>query len=157
MGVEMNIKAIALLFALIPTAASADIVTQTFTGTVSGSDRSSLFGGGNLTGDSFTATFVFNTNLSGAIQNVFPGTSDFPGTQYQTIGGTVYNPAIPSPGVSGSLAINGHTFTLRAGVISSNVIVSMISAPSFSLDTQFGGVMDKYSTFSSSHEIRMRL
>jgi PEP-CTERM motif len=136
----MNIRAIALLLTLIPTAASADIVTQTFTGTVSGFDPSGLFGGGNLTGNSFTATFVFNTDLSGAIQNVSPGLPDFSGTEYQTYGGTVYSGPL-SPGVSASLLINGHTFSVPSDAIAATYSVSTRNAPSFSVHTQVGGIV----------------
>jgi hypothetical protein len=141
MGKKMNIRAIALLLTLVPTAASADIVTETFTGTVSGTDPSGLFGGGNLTGDSFTATFVFNTNLNGASNNVFPGLSDFPGIEYETHGGTVYSPSPLSPGVSASLLINGQTFSVPSDAISATYAVSTRSEPSFLAHIQVGGIV----------------
>ena len=49
--------------------ASADIITVTWTGTVatgSQTDANSYFGGGNLAGDAFTATYVFNSATAGA-------------------------------------------------------------------------------------------
>jgi hypothetical protein len=96
----------ATALASISTGASADIVTETFTGTVlSGADAGGLFGatGINLTGDSFTATYVINTDLAGAIQynNL--------GGYYGTYGGTYQGASVSSPVINASITINGVT------------------------------------------------
>lgn len=55
------LTAVALAGAVVPAAAST--VTYTITGTViAGGDRAGLFGGGDLTGDPFTALEVFDTS-----------------------------------------------------------------------------------------------
>jgi hypothetical protein len=56
---------LAAVAALCSTSAFADIVTETYTGTASGSDAAGLFGtpGANITGNAFTAVYVFDTNL----------------------------------------------------------------------------------------------
>jgi hypothetical protein len=105
----MRIKSIALAvaaLALIPTAASADIVTVTYTGNVTGTDSAGYFGaagtsfgtGNNTT--TFTATYVFNTNLNGAGQYNN-------GNSFET-----YGSGSSSPAISASLLINGQTFNV---------------------------------------------
>ena len=75
----------AVLALISSTAAFADIVTETYTGTVSGTDSQGLFGavGASLDNDTFTATYVFNTNLIGTFANV----NDVGGQSY-TYGGS---------------------------------------------------------------------
>ena len=69
--------------------ASADIVTVTWTGTVFGTtatDTNGYFGGGNIAGDAFTATLVYNTATPGSFLNL--------GSATQTLsGGTGYRDA----------------------------------------------------------------
>ena len=100
MKLSTVLLAASIFGALLTTSASADIVTLTYAGTVgSGADTSGYFGtaGANLTNDAFTATFVFDTNLSGA--------SEY---QFAAHGGSAY--PSPSPALSAALTINGKTF-----------------------------------------------
>jgi hypothetical protein len=105
LGIRMNIKSVALastVLALISTSASADIVTETWTGTVSsGVDNAGFFGGTNLTGAAFTATYTFDTNISGVVNNP-PG--------FFIEGGSASTSGHLSPAISASLLINGQTF-----------------------------------------------
>jgi hypothetical protein len=81
--------------ALIPTSASADIVTETFTGTVTGVDAVGYFGtAGASLNTSFTTTYVINTNLADANQYNFGG-------EIGTYGGTAYS--VPSPVTNASM------------------------------------------------------
>ena len=88
------------------TASQAAIVTITYTGTVlsGGSDMTGLFGapGADLTGDSYTAVYVFDTTLGG-------NTVSSP-TENYSYGGSGSNDASPSLG--SFIAINGHTETV---------------------------------------------
>jgi hypothetical protein len=95
----------ALLFgALFSTSAFADIVTATYTGIANGADSAGLFGAPGPVNENFTAIYVFDTG--------FPGAGQFNnGTEFQTYGGTAFQPAIPNPLISASLTINGDTFT----------------------------------------------
>jgi hypothetical protein len=95
----------AVLALISSTAAFADIVTETYTGTVSGTDSQGLFGavGASLDNDTFTATYVFNTNLIGTFANV----NDVGGQSY-TYGGSDLSSL--SPAVSAKLVINGVPF-----------------------------------------------
>lgn len=103
----MNIKSVALastVLALISTSASAGIVTETWTGTVSsGVDNAGFFGGTNLTGAAFTATYAFDTNISGVVNNP-PG--------FFIEGGAASTSGRLSPAISASLLINGQTFNV---------------------------------------------
>jgi hypothetical protein len=60
--------ACAALGALLSTSAFADIVTETYTGTVIGTDYEGYFGtpGSDLSNATFTATYVFDTNHTGS-------------------------------------------------------------------------------------------
>jgi hypothetical protein len=102
----MNIKSIVfavMVFASISSGASATIVTETFTGTVTGVDVAGYFGARGATlNTSFQTTYVINDNLAGAGQYNS-------GDEFGTYGGTAYNPAIPSPVISASIVINGQT------------------------------------------------
>jgi hypothetical protein len=89
----------AALAALPSTSAFADIVTETYTGTVMGTDYAGYFGtaGSDLSNATFTATYVFDTNHSGSTQdsnNFIKSTRGF---------------NLNSPAISASLAINGQT------------------------------------------------
>jgi hypothetical protein len=87
--------------AFVSTAASAAIVTETFTGTVAGTDSGGFFGTANTSlNTTFIATYVFDTN------NVGPGFS--PGST-DIYGGSGY--PLPDPLISATLVINGHTFS----------------------------------------------
>jgi hypothetical protein len=86
------------------TSASADIITETFTGNVTGTDNAGYFGvAGASLNTSFTATFVINTNLAGAGQ--FNN-----GAEFGTYGGTA--DGFPSPVTNASIVINGATRTV---------------------------------------------
>lgn len=105
----MNIRSIALastVLALITTSASADIVTETYLGTVTGTDTAGYFGstGANLN-TTFTATYVFDTNMPGAGQSNTSQT-------FGTFGGTFVNNKSVSPAISASLLIDGNTFNV---------------------------------------------
>jgi hypothetical protein len=104
--------------------AFADIVTETFTGTARGTDTAGYFGtpGAYLPGTTtYTATYVFNTNLPGAF-NYF----DNGGNIFFARGGTFYS--APTPSISASLTINGHTFTeIDAGSYVGDLVTSDLS------------------------------
>jgi PEP-CTERM motif len=104
-GAEMNIKSIAIasaVLALASTAASADIVTVTYTGNVTGADYAGYFGTvGATLNTTFTATYVFNTALEGAYW-----TSD------SNVAFTYGGVPVFSPAISASLLINGQTFNV---------------------------------------------
>jgi hypothetical protein len=105
--------------AFVSTAASAAIVTETFTGTASGLDTYGFFGAANTALDSntaFTATYVFDTSNVGA--GFGPGSQDI-------YGGTGY--PLPDPLISATVAINGHTFSSN-GFWSSELAVKYFSA-----------------------------
>lgn len=87
--------------------ASADITYVTYTGTVkSGDNYSNMFGGGNLTGQSFIASYIFDTaagfTVNTSIENSAQGGS---------ILGYLGYPYSTSPNISASLTINGSTFS----------------------------------------------
>ena len=82
-------------------AADATVFTQTWTGTVfSGVDSANVFGGGNLAGQTFVATYVFDDSI-GVVTNT--------GTQHSAHGGAVY--PLPTPNLSASLTIKGVTYS----------------------------------------------
>src|SRR5262245_29968546 len=93
----------AVAAALVCSPAQADIVTVTASGVLFfGVDISGIFGGGNLTGDTFTASITFDTSRN-SIATITPTSVSF-------VGGTgVNNGTFDSPVVSASLTIAGHT------------------------------------------------
>jgi hypothetical protein len=107
----MRIKSAALacaaLGALLSTSAFADIVTETYTGTVMGTDYAGYFGtaGSDLSNTSFTATYIFDTNHTGSDQY---STSFIEYTKGFNLN---------SPAISASLAINGQTLTFATNGI----------------------------------------
>jgi hypothetical protein len=113
----MRIKSAALawaaLAALPSTSAVADIVTETYTGTVTGYDLAGYFGPRSAFLDTtFQAIYVFDTNHSGSVQ--FTGSA----TRY-TNGIGANNPA-----VSVSLVINGETLSFtNAALYASQLLV----------------------------------
>jgi hypothetical protein len=117
--------AIAMLAGI--SSASADTVTVTWTGTIlSGSDVNSYFGGGNLAGDAFTATFVYDTATPGSsltlgsqVQNLSGGTN------YVHSGGAGVSP-LSSPA---TLIINGQSISF-AGAFQSDLSGNRGSATS---------------------------
>ena len=138
----MRIKSAALacaaLGALLSTSAFADIVTETYTGTVSnGLDATGLFGSKNadLSGLTYTATYVFDTAVPGAAHNS-------PGATFFTYGGGVNTPA-----VSAAMTINGHTFTTN-GLGHAELDASNMSSGSFQTYAQanaaFGSQFDNF-------------
>ena len=104
--------------ALVSTAASAAIVTETFTGKATGFDTYGFFGAANntLSNAAFTATYVFDTSNVGA--GFGPGSPNI-------YGGSVY--PLPDPLISAALVINGHTFS-SSGSWSSQLMVRNFAA-----------------------------
>lgn len=100
--------------------ASADIITVTWSGTVSGgSDVNGYFGtaGKDLTGQAFTATFVFDSGTAGSvlqqlgdIQNLFGGASFNNSNPMLT---TTFAPTTPLQ--SSTLVINGKSVSGGTG------------------------------------------
>jgi hypothetical protein len=87
--------------------ASAAVYTVTYTGTVVPADSNAtdtdvedLFGGGNLTGDAFTAVYTYNTSL---------GTETATSTTDQLVGGLDYG--VTAPITSVTFTINGDAYT----------------------------------------------
>jgi hypothetical protein len=116
----MNIRAIALLLTLIPTAASADIITETFTGAASGSDLG-LFGSApsTLNNAPFTATFIVDTKQG--LPNNGPG-------EFGVAGGT--DLSATSPVSSATLVINNQTFSASGPFTFSQFLTtSSLAAP----------------------------
>jgi hypothetical protein len=109
-------SAVALLAGI--STASADIITVTWTGSLSPAgtggtvDTNGLFGatGASYAGDPFSATLVFDSATAGAIYNPATGTleggSDINGSR---------SPGTPSPLVSASLTINGTSVSIGGG------------------------------------------
>jgi len=118
--------------AFVSTAASAAIVTETFTGTATGSDTYGLFGAANtaLRNAAFTATYVFDTSNVGA--------GFGPGSQV-IYGGTAY--PLPDPLISAALVINGHTFS-SSGSWSSELMVRNFAA--FDAYTSVGDASNRF-------------
>jgi hypothetical protein len=94
---------------LLVTSASAAIVTAEYTGTVVGTDDLRLFGGGDLSGASFTADFLYDTTIAGLTTSIFSPT-------FNKIEGGIAD-ATPSPLLQGSLTINGITQTMRGSYV----------------------------------------
>jgi hypothetical protein len=111
MGDMMRIKsavlALVALELLLSTSAFADVVTETYTGTVTGYDVGGYFGsrGSDLSGADFTATYVFDTDRTGSAQNS--------GSAITSTTGFNLN----SPAISAYLAINGQTFSFTSNAI----------------------------------------
>ena len=122
---------------------AGSVVDYTFTGTVGGEfDSAGLFGppgAETLTGDTFTATF--EVNLSGATN-----TTGF----LQTVGGGTVSGS-PSPILSDSLTINGHTASGIGGAADSVIVQDGVkfevtalaangTALEFTVESQSGGL-----------------
>jgi hypothetical protein len=111
MGDMMRIKsavlALVALELLLSTSAFADVVTETYTGTVTGYDVGGYFGsrGSDLSGADFTATYVFDTDRTGSAQNSSSAITSTTG----------FN--LNSPAISAYLAINGQTFSFTSNAI----------------------------------------
>jgi hypothetical protein len=120
MGHQMNIRLIGAAITLAlsgpaSTSAFAAIVTETYTGTVSGADTADYFGGGSLN-STFKATYEFDTTTPGAtyVDN---------GTRFDIYGGSLFGNA--SPVVAASLTINGLTYTVNvANAFASELMTS---------------------------------
>src|SRR5512140_3493563 len=104
----MNVKSIALALAslaLLSSSAYADIVTETYTGTVIGTDYAGYFGAAGASLNAvYTATYVFNTSVPGAYNYNN-------GSTFRTDGGSAINGYPTTPSISASLTVNDHTFT----------------------------------------------
>jgi hypothetical protein len=84
--------------------ASASTYEMDFQGTVSsGIDVSNLFGGGNLSGDSYTARFIYDPTMGSVV------------TSTTVAGGTSLPGSSPTPFLSASITINGDTYVLAGG------------------------------------------
>src|SRR5258708_21527771 len=130
--------ACAALGALLSTSAFADIVTETYTGTVSsGAEEGGFFGSNNedLSGFTYTATYVFDTAVPTAAHIST-------GADFSTYGGGVNTPA-----VSAAMTINGHTFTTD-GLAHAELDASNMSSGSFRTYAQanaaFGSQFDNF-------------
>jgi hypothetical protein len=96
---------------------SAQVVQETYTGTIaSGTDALGYFGpaGADLTGQSFTATFLFDTSLGAAVNAVYPPCASpytcAGGGLQEIYGGTSYG-AVPTPNLSTTLTIGNGTYS----------------------------------------------
>src|ERR1700730_17917714 len=123
MGDMVRIKSAALAFAalgaLVSTSAFAGIVTETYTGTVTGYDVAGYFGPGNaLLDTTFQATYVFDTNHSGSVQ--YSGSVT---TYTNGIGGK-------NPAISVSLVINGETVAFTNSALYSSQLSAQNRATS---------------------------
>jgi hypothetical protein len=117
MGDMVRIKSAALAFAalgaLVSTSAFAGIVTETYTGTVTGYDVAGYFGPGNaLLDTTFQATYVFDTNHSGSVQ--YSGSAI---TYTNGIGAK-------NPAISVSLLINGETVAFTNNALYSSQLLA---------------------------------
>lgn len=84
--------------------ASASTYKMDFQGTVSsGIDVSNLFGGGNLSGDGYTASFTYNPIIGGVV------------TSTTAAGGSSLIVSSPTPFLSASITINGRSYVLAGG------------------------------------------
>jgi hypothetical protein len=103
---------LALCAASFASPAKATIVYVTVIGTVSSSDGpqvdvSGLFGGGDLSGDAYTAQYAFNTSLGATMSST--------AANYAYGGSGSYAPSPPnpiSPSLGASLTISGHTYSI---------------------------------------------
>jgi hypothetical protein len=126
MGDTVRNKSAALAFAalglLLSTSAFADVVTETYTGTVTGYDVGGYFGprGSDLSNAEFTATYVFDTNHSGSAQSSNSAIASTAG----------FN--LSSPAISASLVINGQTFSFPSnGMYYSELLVQNLASGHF--------------------------
>jgi hypothetical protein len=129
----MNFKSLGLLAglgcALISSNASADVVTEIFTGTVTGLDRFGFFGTANANLNStFTATYVFDTSLG--------TTTTQP--QYTYLWGGTFNAPVPSPLVSAKIVINSHTYSATIPTYSAQLRVGSGYLEAYSLAENSG-------------------
>lgn len=125
----MNIKSIALasvLLALLSSAVYADVVTETYTGTVIGTDYAGYFGAsGASLNTTYTATYVFNTSVSGAYNYNN-------GSTFRTDGGGAINGYPTTPSISASLTVNDQPFTEAvAGANLGYLLASNLSSGNF--------------------------
>jgi len=142
MRVKSAALACAVLGALLSTSAFADIVTETYTGTVSnGLDAAGLFGSKNadLSGFTYTATYVFDTAVPTAAHIST-------GADFSTFGGGVNTPA-----VSAAMTINGHTFTTN-GSSHAELDASNISSGSFRTYAQANPAFSQFDNFLSTQD-----
>lgn len=94
--------------------ASAAVMKAVYTGTVSGGgDGLNLFGlgtGSVLDGLAYTSTFIYDPETPGAVRESTPGFQDY------VYGGDAY--FVPSPMLSASITINGHTHYVMGHYVS---------------------------------------
>ena len=88
--------------------AHANLMSVSYQGFVTqGSDIENYFGGGDLTGDAFTATFLYDPTS---------GVESSDGVSYDEVdGGLGY--LAPAPITSASLQINGQTYSSPTGLL----------------------------------------
>lgn len=82
--------------------ASAAMVNITYTGTVADGFDTGLFGGSAIVGANFTATFKFDTSVTGTYINTSSPTNNY------IVGGSAFLNST-APGLSAALTINGIT------------------------------------------------
>jgi PEP-CTERM motif len=112
-GVLASAKGLAAALALfgITSAASADIVYVTYSGTVlSGYDQIGIFGapGSSLAGDAYTTFYIFNTSVGEIHSDPFFNSD---------LGGVVGIYAQPSPSLGAVLTINGISMGIGGGSV----------------------------------------
>jgi hypothetical protein len=143
-----------LALATMTSSASADIVSVTYTGTVSGvtnevggvstgtSDQLNLFGGGSLANSNFTLVFTFDTTL-GSLQTTIANPAVGQGG-FQTLlsGATFGQPDaffIPA-----TLQINGSTQSIAQGTGNNLNNAGSASTGAFGVSDSFGGTLGNY-------------
>jgi hypothetical protein len=107
-------------------AAQASTISETLTGTItSGNDTEGNFGGGDLTGDSFTFSFSYDVGL--LTNDTFLGTD---GSFHSAVTGSydVYKDFTADGAVSESLTISSHTFSMTSNFVPSEGDIAAVSA-----------------------------
>jgi hypothetical protein len=127
--------------------AHADVIDITATGTVgSGWDYLGLYGSpGDLTGKSFTASFVFDTGILGVRTIIAPTSEDYlGGTGIKIASKDPNNPQPVSPVVSASLIIDGSKASIFPGVWNGELYAESTEFYLFSGDFTIGGSSANY-------------
>lgn len=120
---------LAALLAMAPLPSRAYQVTVT--GVVANADdTNNLFGGGNLTGDTFTA--VYDYSLTAGAGRVSPPTVPYD----EVYGGSYWS--LPDPLLSASITINGITQTVG----SSYYGAAFVTGPAYGSDSYSGGIAE---------------
>jgi hypothetical protein len=107
MRINLSALTSAVLAALFSTSASAALVTETFTGTVTGFDAAGFFGAPVGLNTTFTAQYFYDT-ANGVLQVPVTG-------QFQQVGGAEFSTS--SPSIGANLTINGITYSTNGNWI----------------------------------------